>query len=528
MNTHASNVVDLRTARKHVPAEAQPVPATPPAAGTGTVQWLIVCAAVLVPFIAYFDTAATIVAIWQRSATFAHGYVILPISLWLIWQRRAVLAQLPVRPWLPALAALLLCGAAWMLGLLGDVSIVRQYAFAAMIPLTVLAVAGTAIARAIAFPLAFILLGVPVGEGLIDPLIQLTASFTVDALRATGIPVLREGNNFSIPTGDWSVVEACSGLRYLISSFTLGCLYAYLTYRSTWRRVLFALVSLVLPIFANALRAYLIVMIGHTSNMTLAVGVDHLIYGWVFFGLVMLLLFWIGSFWREDRAAPPASHYAGKTRPASPVRTAVAALAATACIGVWPAYGHYLEPANAAPPPAGLDSYRAKVPVVAPFTEWEPSYATAAASLRRFYHVDGSRVGLVVRYYRDGQPERLISSTNRLTEWRTAWYETGTVVRDETIDGRHLQVRETTVAGAEGRFVVWQWYWIGGTTTANDYVGKLLQVRQKFLTGSDDGAAVMVFARYEDNPATARPALRNFLRGELAALDAALAANRRP
>ncbi len=528
MNTHASNVVDLRTARKHVPAETQAVPATPPAAGAGTVQWLIVCAAILVPFIAYFETAASIVAIWQRSATFAHGYVILPISLWLIWQRRAVLAQLPVRPWPPALAALLLCGAAWMLGLLGDVSIVRQYAFAAMIPLTVLAVAGTAIARAIAFPLAFILFGVPVGEGLIDPLIQLTASFTVDALRATGIPVLREGNNFSIPTGDWSVVEACSGLRYLISSFTLGCLYAYLTYRSAWRRVLFALVSLVLPIFANALRAYLIVMIGHTSNMTLAVGVDHLIYGWVFFGLVMLLLFWIGSFWREDCAAPPASHYAGKTLPASPSRTALAALAATACIGAWPAYGHYLEPADAAPPPAELDSYRAKVPVVAPFTEWEPSYATAAASLRRFYHVDGSRVGLVVRYYRDGQPERLISSTNRLTEWRTAWYETGTIVRDETIDGRHLQVRETTVAGADARFVVWQWYWIGGTTTANDYIGKLLQVRQKFLTGSDDGAAVMVFARYEDNPATARPALRNFLRGELTALDAALAANRRP
>jgi exosortase A len=519
MNTVASTIADLRH------AAPQPPPA-PVAAGAGMAHWLVVLGATLVPFIAYLGTAGSIVAIWQRSGTFAHGYVILPISAWLIWQRRAVLAQLPVRPCYPALAALALCGAAWTLGLLGDVLIVRQYAFALTIPLTVLAVAGVAVARAIAFPLAFILFGVPVGEGLIDPLIDVTAAFTVDALRATGIPVLREGNNFSIPSGDWSVVEACSGLRYLISSFTLGCLYAYLTYRSTRRRVLFALVALLLPILANGVRAYLIVMIGHTSNMTLAVGVDHLIYGWVFFGLVMLLLFWIGSFWREEGAAPtPAVH--GAAGSASPVTLLLAALGVVVCIGVWPAYGRHLEHGNASPPPADLANYDPSLRTAPPFTAWKPAFAPASATLQEFYRVDGTTVGLAVRYYRDGRPERLISSTNRLTEWRTAWRETGSALRDETINGKLLRVRETTVGGTEARFVVWQWYWIGGATTPGDYAGKLLQLKQKFVTGSDDGAAVMIFAPYDEDPATARPALRGFLRSELAALDAALAANRR-
>ncbi|WEF35980.1 exosortase C-terminal domain/associated protein EpsI [Pseudoduganella chitinolytica] len=139
----------------------------------------------------------------------------------------------------------------------------------------------------------------------------------------------------------------------------------------------------------------------------------------------------------------------------------------------------------------------------------------------------GATVGLAVRYYRDGGPERLISSTNRLTEWRTAWHETATAVRDESIHGRTLQLRETTVTGADGRFVVWHWYWIGGATTASNYVGKALQVKEKFMSGSADGAAVMVFAPYDEDPAAARPALRAFLQSELGALDAALAANRR-
>ncbi|TWI63013.1 exosortase A [Pseudoduganella lurida] len=516
------NTLATTTAAQPVVTRPAPVPASP------RLQWLIGAAAVLLPLIAYFGTAASIVAIWQRSATFAHGFVIVPITLWLVWGRRAQLAVLPVRPCWPALAALALCGAAWMLASLGDVLIVRQYAFAAMLPLTVLAVYGTAIARALLFPLAFLLFGVPVGETLIDPLIQITASFTVEALRLTGIPVLREGNNFSLPTGDWSVVEACSGLRYLISSVTLGCLYAYLTYRTLWRRALFVLVALLLPVLANGIRAYLIVLIGHLSGMTMAVGVDHLIYGWVFFGAVMLALFWIGSFWREDHGTPPqadVAHAAGRSAP--PAAVAAAALGVAVCIGVWPAYAWQMERSNAVPRPVDLASFQAQVPETGPFTAWAPDFAPASARLQRYYRVDDATVGFLLKFYRDGGQGKLVSSTNKLTGQRAAWHETGVAVRAEAIAGRTLVLRETTVAGVDGRFVVWQWYDIGGRATASNYVGKLLQVKQKFLTGSDDGAALMVYAPYDENPATARPALRAFLRGHLAAIDAVLARNRR-
>jgi EpsI family protein len=132
-----------------------------------------------------------------------------------------------------------------------------------------------------------------------------------------------------------------------------------------------------------------------------------------------------------------------------------------------------------------------------------------------------------VLYYRDGAAGKLISSTNRITGTRSGWHETAVALSMEKIQGRDLAVRETAVAGPGGRFIVWQWYAIGGRVTASEYVGKLLQSKQKFLTGSGDGAVLMVFTPYEDAPAAARPALRAFLREHLAALDATLAHNER-
>jgi exosortase len=134
---------------------------------------------------------------------------------------------------------------------------------------------------------------------MLPSMMQWTADFTVFALQLSGVPVLREGLQFVIPTGSWSVVEACSGVRYLIASFMVGTLFAYLNYRSSWRRAVFMLVSLLVPIVANWVRAYLIVMTGHLSGNELAVGADHLIYGWVFFGIVIGLMFMIGARWTE-------------------------------------------------------------------------------------------------------------------------------------------------------------------------------------------------------------------------------------
>ncbi len=82
------------------------------------------------------------------------------------------------------------------------------------------------------FPLAYMFFAVPMGEGLVPKLMSFTADFTLWALRLTGLPVFRDGMFFSIPAGDFEVATACSGIRYLMASFALGTLYAFLSFRS--------------------------------------------------------------------------------------------------------------------------------------------------------------------------------------------------------------------------------------------------------------------------------------------------------
>ena len=96
-----------------------------------------------------------------------------------------------------------------------------------------------------------------------------TAEFIVVALRLSGVPVYHEGTYFSIPSGDWWVIEACSGIRYVFACFTVSTLYAWVVYRGTARRLLFIVAALAIVVVANG-SGYAIVMLAHYSNNGLA------------------------------------------------------------------------------------------------------------------------------------------------------------------------------------------------------------------------------------------------------------------
>lgn len=495
------------------------------AAPTSHAAFALIALALAAPFVLYFGTAQSIVQVWNSSETFAHGYAILPISLWLVWRRRENFTLYPPQPWPPGLALLALAGAAWLAASVGEVQVVKQYAFVAMLPLAALTLLGPRLAGSLAFPLLFLLFAVPFGEVFVDPLIQFTADFTVAAVRASGIPVLRTGTRFELPTGLWSVVEACSGVRYLISSVTLGSLYAYLTYRSPVRRAAFVALSVVVPILANGLRAYMIVMIGHTSNMELATGVDHLVYGWLFFGLVMFIMFWIGSYWREE-PRPAALPKAGAipALPAPTARVAATALAVVLVAGLWPAYANLNERMNANPRAVRLAAPPVSWPAAPEVASWQPRFLAPSARYESaFRGPAGQAVGVKMLYYRNQDGDKaLVSSVNRITGPKDAWHETASARRVEAVGGREFALRESLLEGPEGRLVVWHWMWIGGQATASNVAGKLLQARSKMLFAGDDGAAVMLTAPWQDTPEQARAALRAFLGENLGAIDTSL------
>ena len=478
----------------------------------------------------HWPTAASIVAIWIRSETFTHGFVIVPICLWLAWRRREFLAAIPASPWWPGLGIVLAAGALWFVASVGDVVSARQFALAFMLQAAIVTVLGTRIARAAFFPLAFLLFAVPFGEIFVPTLIEWTANFTVTALRLSGVPVYREANLFIIPSGAWSVVEACSGIRYIIASVMIGTIYAAVAYRSTRRRAIFIAAAILVPIVANWLRAYMIVMIGHLSNNKLAVGVDHIIYGWVFFGLVMLLLFWIGSFWQEDPAPATPPPTAGAASGGAPRALFSAAIAAVVAAGIWvPLEASVDRPAagGALTFPAVADA-NGWVPAGAGVADWKPHYDGYAAESRQAFNKDGRDVGMYIAYYpHQSKGHELVTSVNQLVvpeEWK--WKQIGGGSDSVAWLGRAERVERVDLSGQTATLRAFRLYWVAGSVTSSPYTAKALQAWAKLTRRGDDAALIVIYGAKRSHDDDPTPSLRAFAQEMSPSIERALAGAR--
>lgn len=446
----------------------------------------------------YWTTLAGMIDIWERSGTFTHAFLVPPISLWLIWRLRSALADFvpSPAPWIAV--PLLLVGMLWLFGELVAVNVVTQFALVSMVVLSVPLLLGVPLARAIVFPLLFLFFCVPFGEFIMPRLMQWTADITVLFVRLSGVPVYQEGLQFVIPSGHWSVVEACSGIRYLIASICVGVLFAYLNYTSWKRRVLFVIAAALVPLLANWLRAYGIVMLGHFSGNKLATGVDHLVYGWVFFGIVMTVLFMAGMRWQEPERLPvftPAPFAKSKNLPLAWLLLAAALLIPRA--GLW-----LVERGDAAAQPelqtASLQDIGVWKGQALGFSSWQPAFTMPAFTWKRSYANGDAKAAIYIAYYRHQDRQRkLVSSENMLARsgddfW--AVVERGSKEADGmTI--RTASLRGGSVASAsEQRLRVWQWYWVDGTLTASDIKAKLLSLKSRLSGRGDDGAIIVLYA----------------------------------
>lgn len=485
-----------------------------------TIAWKMAIVAIVLVELAligiYFDTARTMVGIWIRAETYSHAFLVPLIVIWLIWERRSVLAREFPRPtiWLTLLLALL--AFVWLIGQLAAVNIIPQFAFVAMLVLVVPLVIGLSAARQIVFPLVFLFFAVPFGDFLLPTMMEWTANFIVMGLRVSGVPVYQEGLHFVIPSGRWSVIDACSGVRYLIASITVGTIFAYLNYQTLNRRLIFVCFSIVVPLIANWIRGYLIVMLGHYSGNQLAVGADHILYGWVFFGIVMMIMFAIGMRWREHEVVAPI--VSGRGDRSIEVNRSGGGLVVATILALGIAFTPrvVLKVLEAGP--------LAALPVLSvqnlahggweiledKFVDWQPAFVNPAITLNAVLAKDGKRVGVFIAWYRQQSADsKLISSDNKLVkDFDKNWIQTGSHIRKISIAGQQIAVRGGSIrnqlasmGGDPLRLRVWHWYWIDGRMTTSDHLGKLWLAISRLTGRSDDSAAIFVYAQEPDSEA---------------------------
>lgn len=454
----------------------------------------LVAFAVVVALVAalYWRTFASLVWVWAHDGTYQYAFLIFPLSAWTAFGLRHRLLASSPKPSVWGLAAPAGLSLLWFAGHLVSVNVVQHFALVAFFPALVLAFWGVRAVRVLAFPLGYLVFAIPATDSLVGPLQNFTASFAVKALNLSGVPVLLEGREITTATTTWMVGQACSGIKFFIACLALGCLFSYLMYQRWWKRLLFVGLSAVVPIIANGMRVYFTILIGDTFGLKYATGTDHMIFGWQFFGTVLLLLILVGWWWRDPvpKVQHPGEMQTGRMPPRYWAWIAALVLLALGPIWAFTSARSMSVPrslALRAPPLAGWHG-----PTSAD-TAWHPHFAHADAHIHATYWRDAadSRVDLYAAVYQ-GPPRKghaLLTYGNDLFPVVTANVLQAGTRHLRLPSGRSINVREVRLGTANGVRVVWYWYQIDGRITVSPVLVKLLEAAD-VLRGKSPRASV--------------------------------------
>lgn len=236
---------------------------------------------------------------WWDIDTYGHILLIPFVLAWLVWLRRAELARIAPAGWWPGLVWTLAGLALWFAGRAGEINLVAQGGAVIAMQGAAMAMLGLRAALVLAFPLAYALFLVPFGDEIVPPLQDLTARMTVGLTHLSGVPATIDGYFIDTPAGRFVVAEECSGVKFLIAMIALSTLAAGTAFESWRRRALFVAGAALVSVLANGVRAWGTIYVAQHVGIERAGGFDHIVYGWVFFALVIAAVLAAGWRWFE-------------------------------------------------------------------------------------------------------------------------------------------------------------------------------------------------------------------------------------
>ena len=438
-----------------------------------------------------------IVHIWWTSTTYGHCLFILPVVGWLVWNRRRELARVRPIGWLPGVVMVAGGGALWLLGDAGGVALGRQLGLVAMVEGAIVATLGPNVARGLLFPLAYAFFMVPFGSELEPPLQDVTVAMVMPMLHLAGVPASVDGVLIHAGRYYFEVAEACSGAKFVIAMIAYGVLVANVCFTSWRRRAAFMAVCVVVPVLANGLRAFGTIYAAHLTSVRAATGLDHIVYGWIFFALVMAGV--MAAAWRWFDRSPDAPAFDPAALSAVPrwrVETIVAAALSVAVAGFFPAWSHAVA-GRAAPLPARIDLpvvpgwTRAPVDVAMP---WQPFHPGADHQLfGRYRDAAGNPVDMAVAAYAGQAEGRKLAAfgTGALRE-ADRWVRVADLPGLD--GGRAIRIVAAAPGGTTVERIVVTWYRVGTVMTGDERRVKIATMKDRLSGGSQTAVALHLSA----------------------------------
>lgn len=432
---------------------------------------------------------ADLVRIWWTSTTFGHCLFIGPVIAWLVWQRRGELAKLRPVGWWPGLAFVAVGGFGWLMGDAASVGFARQLGLVVMLQGAVVTILGPNVARGLLFPLGYALFLVPFGEGLEPPLQSITVAIVMPLLHLVGVPAVVDGVLIHAGRYWFEVAEACSGAKFVIAMIAFGVLVANLCFVSWRRRAVFLIVSVVVPVLANGVRAFGTIWAADLTSVEAATGFDHIVYGWLFFALVMAGVLALGWRWfdraPDDPAFDPARLQTMPRRCPSLVLVSVLTFTTAA---IFPAWSDSIS-GRAAVLPAHIDLpeipgwHRVAISTRAP---WAPYYPNADHILfGRYADASGESVDLAIAVYgRQREGAKLAAFGTGVLREEDRWVRVADL--PDLAGGSMMRI---TAPGPVER-IVGTWYRVGDVTTHDPMAMKLATLKARLLGGPQRAVAI--------------------------------------
>jgi exosortase len=256
----------------------------------------------------YVNVVAKLIHDWATDDNYSHGFLIVPIALYLAWERRGRLATARVQGSYLGLVVLVGSVLVLMAGVLGAELFLTRISIIGAVIGMILFVWGWSYLRILAFPVAFLILMVPLPAIIFNQIafpLQLLASRVGEVtLAAANIPVLREGNVIVLANTSLEVAEACSGIRSLISLLTVGIVFGYLVDPRPALRTVIALSTIPIAVLANGLRVAGTGVAAHYYGAAAADGFFHTFSGWLVFVFAFALLFAVERVLRRLAPSP--------------------------------------------------------------------------------------------------------------------------------------------------------------------------------------------------------------------------------
>lgn len=436
--------------------------------------------------------ARDMAVIWWTSSTFEHCLFVPLLVGWLVHLRKDALAVMRPRTWTPGLVWLLVGNSVWLLGDAAGVALLRHLGLVVMLQGAVVAMLGPRIARALAFPLFYALFMVPFGAEIVPPLQLVTAKLAMAMLSLAGVPAYIEGIFITVPGGYFEVAEACSGAKFVIAMAAYGVLVCHLCFRSWTRRAVFLTGALGLSVIANGVRAFATIYVAQKTSVDAAVGFDHVVYGWLFFGIVMALV--MAAAWPFFDRSPLES--AVPVRMEMPDRNDTSPShrflgLAILCVLIAPFWS--LASARHTPElrPLALPHVagwaRTNVSMTYP---WQPRFTGAEYVMQgRFHNAQGQVVDVAIATYaRQGEGRELVGFGQGAVDPSSEWVWSSPASAPILARGEQI-----TAPGPVARHVV-SYYRVGGIMTGSASQVKLATMKARLTMGDQRAAAILISA----------------------------------